>query len=212
MPYAELELLHPIQKSKRTTTGDKPEYSMGTMGEKLSHFSNDFMEKRTYAPGDVVYQEGDASDNVYLIKSGRIELVDRYPETGEVVAKTLGVGKVFGEIELIDRKSRSSTAKVMESTKVMVFSHEEILDVLFKYPEQSLVLARDVFDRLRQLYSTDSLDAEMTKLREEMHETIKKAVISHESRVVKSHNGMAAIAIPIVLLVAIVIGIRVYLH
>lgn len=182
------------------------------MGEKLSHFSNDFMEKRTYAPGDVVYQEGDASDNVYLIKSGRIELVDRYPETGEVVAKTLGVGKVFGEIELIDRKSRSSTAKVMESTKVMIFSHEEILDVLFKHPEQSLVLARDVFDRLRQLYSTDSLDAEMTKLREEMHETIKKAVISHESRVVKSHNGMAAIAIPIVLLVAIVIGIRVYLH
>ncbi|WP_088893868.1 cyclic nucleotide-binding domain-containing protein [Leptolyngbya ohadii] len=170
------------------------------------------MEKRTYAPGDVVYQEGDTSESVYLIKSGRIELVDHYPETGDVVSKTLGAGRVFGEIELIDRKARSSTAKVTESSKLLVFSHEEILDILFKHPEQSLVLARDVFDRLRQLYSTDSLDAEMTKLREEMHETIKKAVVSHESRVVKSHNGMAAIAIPIVLLVAIVVGIRLYLH
>lgn len=170
------------------------------------------MEKRSYSPGEVVYREGDASDSVYLIKSGRIELVDHYPETGDVVAKSLGVGKVFGEVELIDRKSRSSTAKVVEPAKLLIFSHEEILDVLFQRPEQSLVLARDVFDRLRQLYSTDSLDAEMTKLREEMHETIKKAVVSHESRVVKSHNGMAAIAIPIVLLVAIVVGIRFYLH
>ncbi len=170
------------------------------------------MEKRSYSPGEVVYREGDASDSVYLIKSGRIDLVDHYPETGDVVAKSLGVGKVFGEVELIDRKSRSSTAKVVEPAKLLIFSHEEILDVLFQRPEQSLVLARDVFDRLRQLYSTDSLDAEMTKLREEMHETIKKAVVSHESRVVKSHNGMAAIAIPIVLLVAIVVGIRFYLH
>jgi CRP-like cAMP-binding protein len=170
------------------------------------------MEKRTYAPGEVIYREGDASNGVYLIKSGKVELVDTYPETGEVVSKTLGVGKVFGEVELIDRKARSSTAKVTESAKLLVFSHEEILDTLFNRPENSLVMARDVFDRLRQLYSTDSLDAEMAKLREEMHETIKKAVVSHEARVVKSHNGMAAIAIPIVLLIAIVIGIRFYLH
>jgi CRP/FNR family transcriptional regulator, cyclic AMP receptor protein len=170
------------------------------------------MEKRTYAPGELIYSEGDTSDSVYLIKSGKVHLVDTYPETGEVVAKTLGIGKVFGEVELIDRKARSSTAKVAEPTKLLVFSHDEILDTLFNRPENSLVMARDVFDRLRQLYSTDSLDAEMTKLREEMHETIKKAVVSHESRVVKSHNGMAAIAIPIGLLVAIVVGIRFYLH
>lgn len=170
------------------------------------------MEKRTYVPGEVVYREGDNSESVYLIKSGRVDLVDHYPETGKVVAKSLGIGKVFGEIELIDRKPRSSTATVTEEAKLLVFGHAEILDILFKDPEQSLVLARDVFDRLRQLYSTDSLDAEMAKLREEMHDTIKKAVVSHESRVVKSHNGMAAIAIPVVLLVAIVVGIRFYLH
>ncbi|MCU0526741.1 MAG: cyclic nucleotide-binding domain-containing protein [Elainella sp. Prado103] len=170
------------------------------------------MEKRTYTSGEIIYREGDESNSVYLIKSGRVDLVDTYPETGEVVAKRLGTGKVFGEVELIDRKARSSTAKVMEPTKLLIFSHEEILDTLFNRPENSLVMARDVFDRLRQLYSTDSLDAEMTKLREEMHETIKKAVVSHEARVVKSHNGMAAIGIPIVLLIAIVVGIRFYLH
>lgn len=170
------------------------------------------MEKITYAPGDVIYTEGDESQQVYLIKSGRIDLVDTYPETGEVVSKSLGPGRVFGEIELIDKRPRSATAKVSEEAKIVVFSHDEIIDMVFENPENSLMLARDVFDRLRQLYSTDSLDGELTKLREEMHETIKSAVISHEARVVKSHNGMAAIAGPVILLIAIVIGLQVYLH
>ncbi|MBE9141536.1 cyclic nucleotide-binding domain-containing protein [Nodosilinea sp. LEGE 07088] len=170
------------------------------------------MEKITYAADDVIYREGDPSQQVYLIKSGRINLIDTYPETGEVVSKSLGPGRVFGEIELIDRRPRSSIAQASEEAKIVVFSHDEIMDMVFDNPEKSLILARDVFDRLRQLYSSDSLDGELTKLREEMHETIKAAVISHESRVVKSHNGMAAIAIPVVLLIAIVVGMQVYLH
>lgn len=170
------------------------------------------MEKRTYRPGDVIYAEGDESTSVFLIKSGRIELVDTYPETGEVVSQSLNGGKVFGEVELVERKPRGATARAAEESKVLVFGHEEIMDVVFNNPTNSLFMARNVFDRLRQLYSTDSLESEVAKLREEMHDTIKKAVISHESRVVKSHNGMAAIAIPVVLLVLIVIGIQIYLH
>jgi CRP/FNR family transcriptional regulator, cyclic AMP receptor protein len=170
------------------------------------------MEKLTYAPGDVIYREGDESHQVYLIKSGRINLIDTYPETGKVVAKSLGPGRVFGEVELIDRRPRSSMAQASEEVKLTVFTHAEIMDMIFANPEKSLILARDVFDRLRELYSTDSLDGELIKLREEMHETIKSAVISHESRVVKSHNGMAAIAIPVIVLIAIVVGMQIYLH
>ena len=170
------------------------------------------MDKITYAPGDIIYREGDASEQVYLIKSGRISLVDTYPETGQVVSKSLGPGRVFGEIELIDKRPRSSMAQASEEVKVTVFTQGEIMDMLFNNPEKSLLLAKDVFERLRQLYSTDSLDGELAKLREEMHETIKSAVISHESRVVKSHNGMAAIAIPVIVLIAIVVGMQVYLH
>lgn len=191
---------------------DRTGPSMGTIAPKITRLKKTPMEKITYAPGDVIYKEGDESQQVYLIKSGRIDLVDTYPETGQVVSKSLGPGRVFGEIELIDKRPRSATAKASEEAKIVIFSHDEIIDMVFKNPENSLILARDVFDRLRQLYSTDSLDGELTKLREEMHETIKSAVISHEARVVTSHNGMAAIAGPVILLIAIVIGLQVYLH
>ena len=170
------------------------------------------MNKLTYAPGAVIYKEGDSSGHVYLVKSGKVELVDTYPETGQAVSRTLGNGKVFGEVELMDKRDRVSTARAASEVKVLAFSQDEIMDLLFNKPEESLLLAGDVFDRLRDLYSSDSIDAEMAKLREEMNESIKQAVISHESRVVKSHAGMAAIAGPVVVLVGLVIGIQLYVH
>ena len=91
-------------------------------------------------PAKVIYREGDASEKVYLIKSGRINIVDTYPETGQVVSKSLGPGRVFGEIELIDSRPRSSTAQATGEVKLTVFSHEEIVDMLFDNHEKKLAL------------------------------------------------------------------------
>ena len=60
---------------------------------------------------------------------------------------------------------------------------------------------KSTFEHLRALYDDSSLDSDLERLREEMHVSIRDAVVAHESRVVKSHNGMAAIAVPIILLV-----------
>ena len=63
------------------------------------------------------------------------------------------------------------------------------------------MLGKSTFEHLRALYDDASLDSDLERLREEMHVSIRDAVVAHESRVVKSHNGMAAIAVPIILLV-----------
>lgn len=45
-----------------------------------------------------------------------------------------------------------------------------------------------------------------------MQLSIRQAVIAHESRVVKSHNGMAAIAVPIVLMILLAVGAYWFFH
>jgi hypothetical protein len=42
--------------------------------------------------------------------------------------------------------------------------------------------------------------------------SIRDAVVAHESRVVKSHNGMAAIAVPIILLIVLAVGSYWFFH
>ena len=52
----------------------------------------------------------------------------------------------------------------------------------------------------------------MARLREEMQLSIRDAVVAHESRVVTSHNGMAAIAVPIILMVVLAVGSYWFFH
>ena len=68
------------------------------------------------------------------------------------------------------------------------------------------------FERLKDLFDDSSLDSDLARLREEMHVSIRDAVVAHESRVVKSHNGMAAIAVPIILLVVLAVGSYWFFH
>jgi CRP-like cAMP-binding protein len=163
-------------------------------------------------PGEFAYRSGDTGQEVYLVRSGGIELVTIYPETGEGVDGRHGPGHVFGEVELIDGRARSHSAKANQPTELLVFSREELMDLLFDHPERSLVLGRSVFNRLRDLYTNETLESDLARLREEMQASIRQAVVAHEGRVVRSHNGMAAIAVPIVLMVLLAIGSYWYFH
>ena len=74
------------------------------------------------------------------------------------------------------------------------------------------MLGKSTFESLRELFSEDSLDSELARLREEMEVHIRQAVVAHESRVVKSHSGMAAIGVPIVLMIAMAVGAYWFFH
>ena len=170
------------------------------------------MQRFTVEAGDYVYKVDEPSDNVYVVRSGKIELTTPYPETGEGVDATHGPGHVFGEVELIDGRTRTSNARVAASAELIKIEREELLDILYTHPEKSLILGKTSFERLRELFSEESLDSELARLREEMQVSIREAVVAHESRVVKSHNGMAAIGVPIVLMVALAVGAYWFFH
>ena len=122
------------------------------------------------------------------------------------------VGKVFGEVEIVDGRTRTATAKAASRSVLLEIDREELMDILFKKPEDSLVLSKSSYERLKELYSDESLDSDMARLREEMQLSIRDAVVAHESRVVTSHNGMAAIAVPIILMVVLAVGSEWFFH
>lgn len=170
------------------------------------------MRRITVPSGDYVYRVDEPSTSLFVVRSGKIELTTPYPETGEGVDATHGPGYVFGEVEIIDRRSRTSNARAATDVNLIEIEQEELMDILYTHPEKSLVLGKGTFDRLKELFSEESLESELARLREEMQISIRQAVVAHESRVVKSHNGMAAIAVPIVLMVILAIGAYWFFH
>ena len=170
------------------------------------------MRRITVPAGDYVYKVDEPSTAVFVIRSGKVELTTPYPETGEGVDSVHGPGHVFGEVEIIDKRSRTSNARASVATNLVVIEQDELMDILYTHPEKSLVLGKSTFERLKQLFSEESLESDLARLREEMQLSIRQAVVAHESRVVKSHNGMAAIAVPIVFMILLAIGAYWFFH
>jgi len=162
--------------------------------------------------GSCVYRVDQESESIFLVRSGRVDLTTPYPETGEGVDATVGPGYVFGEVEIIDGRKRVSNAKASENCELVEIGRDELMEILYLKPEKSLLLGKSTFERLKDLYSEQSLDADLARLREEMLLGIRDAVVAHESRVVKSHNGMAAIAIPIILMIVLAVGAYWFFH
>lgn len=170
------------------------------------------MQRFTVPPGEYVYRVDDPSDCIYLVRSGRVDLTTLYPETGEGVDWSRGPGHVFGEVEVIDGRNRLSNARSVAKTDLMRIDRDELMEILYERPEKSLVLGKTTYERLKELYSDESLDSELARLREEMQVSIRDAVVAHESRVLKSHNGMAAIAVPVIFMVALAVGAYWFFH
>lgn len=170
------------------------------------------MRRVSIPAGDYIYREKDPSESLYLVRSGKVEITTLFPETGEAIEARHGPGHIFGEVELIDSRERTSNARAASAAELVCINREELLDLLYQSPEKSLVLGKSTYQRLRELFSEESLDSELARLREEMKLTIQNAVVSHEQRVVRSHNGMLAIAAPIVAMVVLAVGAYWFFH
>jgi CRP-like cAMP-binding protein len=105
-------------------------------------------EEKKHRGGETVFTERSSGAEVYIIKKGRvcIELgLKGKPNTATI--QRLGVGQIFGELALVDRRSRSATA-ICESDCEIITIDRDRLDELF---EQDSRLGYIVMRNLAQL-------------------------------------------------------------
>ena len=108
------------------------------------------MRRRTFADGDVIFHEGDASDAAYLVVSGIVEIVAGF---GSPHAKTMSVlrkGEYFGEMGVIDNCPRSATAVAKGNVDCASVGPEEFMETLLKQPTEAIELLKVLFERLRR--------------------------------------------------------------
>lgn len=112
--------------------------------ESLAQISSE----KEYRAGEAVFAEHSSGAEVYIIKKGKvcIELgLKGKPNTATV--QRLSVGQIFGELALVDRRSRSATAMCVNDCQIITISRDK-LDELF---EQDSRLGYVVMRNLAQL-------------------------------------------------------------
>jgi CRP-like cAMP-binding protein len=100
--------------------------------------------------GEFVFEEGDPSDRMYIVASGRVGIAIRGASaSGEYVTR-LGPGESFGEMGLIDDLPRSATAHALEDTRLLALEKHRLRGLMASYPGLALGLLRGLSLRLRQ--------------------------------------------------------------
>ena len=87
---------------------------------------------RNYKAGSIIYFIGDIGDQIYILKSGAVDLVYHSIETSEEVRETLKNGEFFGVKSALARRPREETAAVVKDSQVLVLTTEEFENLITK--------------------------------------------------------------------------------
>jgi CRP/FNR family transcriptional regulator, cyclic AMP receptor protein len=103
-----------------------------------------------FAPGRVIYAEGQQSDSLYLLVNGRVKLVQRAPDGRCGVVAIVGPNDLFGETSVFDTAPRPSTAIAMTSTLAMTIDRASLNWWIDRSPEAADQLLRLLARRVRR--------------------------------------------------------------
>ncbi len=80
-----------------------------------------------HGKGELVVEEGDSSDDVFIIGAGSVEVCKEVPgsKRRQRLAE-LHAGECFGELGLLDRKPRSASIRALEPTRLWALSVNDV--------------------------------------------------------------------------------------
>jgi len=83
--------------------------------------------------GETLFKEGDAGDEMYLIRSGKIKIVKDMEGTTKTLT-VIGEGEFFGEMALLDKSPRSAAAIAESDAKLIIVDRDAFLSSVNKNP------------------------------------------------------------------------------
>lgn len=114
-------------------------------------FDYDFLfrigaKSKTFDAGEKVFLEDDIGNGLFIVKSGRVDVV-----TYGTVLENVRAGGIVGEMALIDDGPRSAAAIAAEPTEVVNIDKTTFLALIREQPEFALHVMRILTNRLRRM-------------------------------------------------------------
>ncbi|MBV8355165.1 MAG: Crp/Fnr family transcriptional regulator, partial [Candidatus Eremiobacteraeota bacterium] len=107
-----------------------------------------------YPAKTAIFEQGDPTRLVYLVKKGKVRIARLTPDGKEVTVALLGAGDIFGEETLFAQGERTTIATTLEETLICTARAEDLFELLSKDPELALNVAKIVHDRLMTASAT----------------------------------------------------------
>jgi len=104
----------------------------------------DWPDQVEFKKGEVIFQEMDPADFMYVITRGEVEVTLK----GEPLGAELP-GGIIGEMAMINDKRRSATAVAIQPSKLARINREQFREMIVKSPDCALHVMAVLANRLR---------------------------------------------------------------
>ena len=106
------------------------------------------MVEQWYEPGEIIFEEGEQGDALYIIWSGQVAVVK-----GSLNAPTIlgyrGPGEIIGEMALLEKQPRSATNVALETSRLLRIARENFQTWIAEYPSVGMNIMSTLSARLR---------------------------------------------------------------
>jgi NTE family protein/lysophospholipid hydrolase len=99
--------------------------------------------------GDVLFREGDAGEDIYIVVNGRLRVTTTDGDGRERVLEEVGRGGAVGEVALLTGEPRSASIHAVRDTHLLRLSRAAFDELLDRHPRAMMQIARSAAWRLR---------------------------------------------------------------
>jgi CRP/FNR family cyclic AMP-dependent transcriptional regulator len=105
---------------------------------------------KVYADGEAIVRQGAVGDCMYVVQSGRVEVV-QMTDLGQQHLAFLETGDFFGEMAVFERETRSATVRASGEARVLKVDKKTLLRRIKEDPLLAVNLLQTMSHRIRDL-------------------------------------------------------------
>lgn len=108
------------------------------------------VDQADYKAGDVIFNERDKGDALYVVETGSVRIWVMDEDVKPVTLTELKPGEFFGELAVLDRGERSTSATAIEDTHLHRLSSDDFQQFLLEHPDVAIDVICEIGARMRQ--------------------------------------------------------------
>ena len=129
---------------------------------------------KVYQDGEIIVRQGEVGDCMYVIESGKAEVLDQ-KGSKEVRLAVLGPSDFFGEMAIFDHDTRSATVRAMGEVRAITLDKKTIQKRIIEDPWLAFRVMEKMSRRIRELDRRVVAPKRAPKRRAARHSTRAKA-------------------------------------
>lgn len=110
-------------------------------------------KERFYKKGTTIINEGEKSENVFIIKSGKVKIFKTSKDGRQIILDIKGKSKIFAEVTLFDGGINPASVVAIENSVILSINNDDLEDIIRQNPDMALNIIKVLNKRLKEAQS-----------------------------------------------------------